>query len=145
MYHKQVYQSHCKPHHGRGFRSFGGHHGMREWKENFMTNFTYPQANVREMDDKYELHLFAPGYQKSDFIIALIDQKLSITVKKEEIEPDANWKRLEFWPRDFVRQFELNEKIDREAINAKYENGVLILSLPKQEGFETKRNEITIE
>jgi HSP20 family protein len=145
MYHKQAYHSHCKPHHRRAFRSFGERPGMSGWKEHFMTNFSNPPANVREMDNKYELHLFAPGYQKSDFIIALIDQKLTITVKKEDLDPDNSWRRLEFLPRDFVREFELNEKIDVGAISAKYENGVLILNLPKQEGYETQRKEITIE
>ena len=145
MYNKQAYHKHCRSHHGKAFRGFTEHPRMRGWKEHFITNFAYPPANVRELDDKYELQLFAPGYQKSDFTIAMIDQKLSITINKENIEPDENWKRMEYWPRDFVRQFELNEKIDRAAINAKYENGVLILSLPKMEGFETKREEIKID
>ena len=125
------------------YRRHGGHPRKRAWKENFRKAFSKPPANVRELDDKFELYLFAPGFEKKDFLIALIDDTLSISVenKKEEQE---NWKRQEYQPKAFVRQFELNEKIDKSAIVAKYENGVLILSLPKLEGFETDRQEITI-
>ena len=98
---------------------------------------------MRELDDKYELYLYAPGYEKSDFIIALIDDRLSISVKEKK-EEAGNWRRQEFTQREFVRQFELSEKVDKSAIEAKYENGVLILNLPKLEGHETSRQEIEI-
>ena len=120
------------------------HPGRRAWRSRYQSSFNYPPANVREMDDKYELYLFAPGYEKSDFIIALIDERLSISVK-EKTEEEGNWRRKEFTQRDFVREFELSEKVDKSAIVAKYENGVLILSIPKLEEFETDRKEITID
>ncbi len=129
-------------HNADKFRGYGGHPRKRAWKEQFKAAFNKPPANVRELDDKYELYLFAPGYEKSDFLIALIDQNLSISVEKKEEK--ETWKRLEYVPDSFVREFELNEKIDKSAITAKYENGVLILSLPKLEGFETARQEVTV-
>jgi HSP20 family protein len=103
-----------------------------------------PPVNVREEDGKYELHLFAAGYVKSDFSIALTDQMLKISAENKEISTDG-WKRHEYTPTGFVRQFELNEKVDKTAIFATYENGVLILTLPKLEGFETERKDITVE
>ena len=81
---------------------------------------------------------------KNDFKIGLTDDVLSISVEKKE-ETTENWKRQEYTPRGFVRQFELNDKINKEAIGGKYENGVLILTLPKLEGFETARHEIEID
>ena len=113
-------------------------------KSKFQTSHNYPPANVRELDDKYELYLFAPGYEKSDFIIAIVDDRLSISVKEKD-QLDGNWKRVEFSQREFVRQFELSDKVDKESIIATYEKGVLILSLPKLEEFETSRQEIKID
>lgn len=145
MYNKQGFNRHCNSHHSGTYRNFGETIKRGDWKANFMGGFNYPSANVRELDDNYELHLYAPGYEKSDFVIAMIDTNLSITVSKKDMEPDENWKRMEYIPGEFVRQFQLNEKIDKSAIKAKYENGVLIIKLPKLEGFETSREEIKVD
>jgi HSP20 family protein len=143
MYNKRAFfrqMNHNKSGHGRSCHGSSRKHG---WYEKFGASYSTPPANVRELDDKYELHLFAPGYEKSDFIIAIIDQTLSITVK-EKTEDQRSWKRLEHINRGFVRQFDLSEKIDKEGITARYENGVLIITLHKLEGFETTRKEIEI-
>jgi HSP20 family protein len=144
MYNKREFKRHCNPKNFSHYKNFSGHRQGAHWGMNFMDPFSTPPANVLEKDDKYELHLFAPGYKKKDFLIALIDQKISISAKKEALESGENWKRKEYIPRGFDRQFELNDKIDRSNIIAKYENGVLMVSLPKMEGFETLREEIKI-
>ena len=113
------------------------------WKQNNLSGINNPPANVYEMDDKYELSLVAPGFQKDDFIIAIMDQILSITVSDVE-EKNQNWKRREYAQKGFVRQFELTEKVDKTSITAKYENGVLVLNLPKTEGSETVRQKIAV-
>lgn len=143
MYNKRAFFRQMNHHRSDNSRSCGGYSRKNIWREKFEASFKTPPANVRELDDKYELHLFAPGYEKSDFIIAVIDQNLSISVK-ETTEDKGNWKRLEHVKKGFVRQFELNDKVDKEGITAKYENGVLIISLAKLEGYETDRKEIEI-
>ena len=144
MCNRTAFHKHWSHHPANKFRSYGEHPRKRAWKENFRAKFRNPPANVRELDDKYELYLFAPGFEKSDFLIALLDQTLSISVEIKKEENQENWRRQEYVPKGFIRQFELNEKIDESAIAAKYENGVLILSLPKLEGYEYERQEITI-
>lgn len=124
-------------------RRHGGHPAKKFWKEKFKSTFNHPPVNVQELDDKYVLLLFAPGFEKEDFLIATLDNTLSISVEKKEQE-DQNWRRQEYTPGSFKRQFELNEKVDKNDISAKYENGVLIVNLPKLEGFESARNEIKI-
>ena len=144
---KAYYNNSC---HGQAHR-FGNHgeHPMKKmWKEKmnakFNSQFNQPPVNVRETDNSYELFLFAPGYEKSDFVISMTDQILTISVEEKKQE-EGNWKRQEFTANGFTRQFELNEKTDKSAIAAAYKNGVLILSLPKLEGFETSRHEIEID
>jgi len=143
MYNKRAYFNNCQSR-ANQFRNHGEHPMKRAWKEKMNAKFNTPPVNVRETDSSYELHLFAAGYEKSDFVISLTDQILSISV--EDVKAAAgNWKRQEHTPRGFVRQFELNEKTDKSAIGATYKNGVLILSLPKLEGFETARQEIEVD
>lgn len=143
MYNRRAFHKSWSHNKAERYRSCGGHPLKKAWKESFKAALHHPPVNVRELDDRYELHLFASGYEKSDFVIALTDQNLSISVEnKKSIE--ENWKRQEYTPRGFVRQFALNDKIDKEAILAKYENGVLIISLPKLEGSEATRQEIAI-
>ncbi len=143
MYNKRAYYNSCQSNENRS-RGHGEHPLKKAWKENMKAKFSNPPANVRELDNSYELHLFAPGFEKSDFKIGLTDGVLSISVEHKK-ETTENWKRQEYTPSGFVRQFELNDKINQEAIGGKYENGVLILNLPKMEGFETARHEIEID
>ncbi|HEB61590.1 MAG TPA: Hsp20/alpha crystallin family protein [Bacteroidetes bacterium] len=143
MYNKREFHKHWNNFNAQKFRGFGEHPLNKIWKAHSGTSFNNPPANVKELDDKYELHLYVPGYKKSDFLITLIDQNLSISVDKKN-EEKANWRRQEYIPGDFVRQFELNDKVEKSSIGAKYENGVLIISLPKGVGFETERQEIKI-
>jgi HSP20 family protein len=129
--------------HPRRGRSHHRHHAKRVWKNNVIARFGYPPVNIQELDDKYEIQLFAAGYSKEDFKVNLKDHLLVVSVDKFEKE---DWNRgfLQYQPGNFERRFELNDKIDKESISAKYENGVLTLSLEKLEGMETLRKDIEI-
>ena len=143
MYNRRAFQKQWNQHQVNKFRACQGHPLKKAWKENLKSAFNNPPANVKELDDKYELHVFAPGFEKSDFKIALDEQTLNVSVD-HKTETEETWKRKEYTPKGFVRKFALNEKIDTSSIEAKYENGVLVVSLPKKEGFETTRQEIAI-
>ena len=86
---------------------------LEEQKEKIQAKFNTPPANVRELDGSYELHLFAPGFEKNDFKIGLTEDVLSISVEKKE-QTNENWKRQEYTPSGFVRQFELNDKMQQQ-------------------------------
>ncbi|MEO1514815.1 MAG: Hsp20/alpha crystallin family protein [Bacteroidota bacterium] len=121
----------------------------RKWARKMRHARGWNQApvNVQELDDRYELFVYAPGLAKEDFQISLADRLLTISVQKEAEQgtEQANWKRQEFWQRDFERRFELNQHIDTQAIKAQYTNGVLQLSLPKLEEHHTQRQDILVD
>jgi len=106
-----------------------------------------PPVNVEELDDRYELHLAAPGRAKEDFQIGLQGDLLTITARKRE-ESDLgkapNWTRREFKTVPFERQFSLNEKIDVEGIAARYTDGVLVVTLPKLLGAQVPAKDIFV-
>ena len=106
----------------------------------------FPAANVEEHDDHYQLMLFVPGYEKSDFQLSIQDDILKVSVSKyqENDQATGQWRRFEYKPRNFERRFQLNQKINPEAIEAAYEQGVLNVRLPKKAGEETWRQEIEV-
>jgi HSP20 family protein len=98
-------------------------------------SFPIPDANISENDKDYTIELAAPGLEKKDFIVEVQDGVLNISAEKEEekTEEDKNYKRREFSYDSFSRSFTLPENCVPDKIDAKYENGVLHLSLPKKE------------
>lgn len=111
-----------------------------------MSAWSYPPVNVEELDDCYEIQLFAAGYVKGDFKISLEGNTMRIAVEKPDNEESEKRysRQLQFKPGNFERYFELNDKIDTEAIVAKYEEGVLKVTLPKLAGSETTRQNIDV-
>ena len=104
--------------------------------------FAFPQTNIHETPDAYHLELNAPGRSKEDFKIQVEQGLLTISFdKKEETaqqSDDYKTIRREFEFKSFKRSFSVDEKIDVEGIQAKYENGVLKLLLPKKRRIKTK-------
>ena len=139
MCHQSAYHSHWgKCHHG--------HDAGRHWKERFAAQWGYPPVNVEEEDDRYLISVYAAGYVKTDFQVVLKDNILVISVDKPGNEGPSSfeWGRNSFKPGSFKREFRLNEKIDKEGISAKYEEGILVVTLPKLAGFESQRRDIGI-
>ena len=133
-------------HYRRNHGPFNHRRRKARWSK-FNAGWAYPPANVQEFDDRYELSLFASGFSKSDFKIALENNILTVSVDQVEAKApnNASWRRREFFTKNFERRFELNEKIDQDGIKAEYKDGVLEISLPKLEEFYTTRRDITIE
>ncbi|MFI2742260.1 Hsp20/alpha crystallin family protein [Zhouia sp. PK063] len=96
-----------------------------------------PSVNIKESEDHFQIELAAPGLKKDDFNIAIDENVLTISSSKEnknEIKEDeGKYTRREFSYSEFKRAFNLPETIDEGKINASYENGVLVLTLPKKE------------
>jgi HSP20 family protein len=106
------------------------------------TNTTIPAVNIKETADNYEVEMAAPGMTKNDFRIELDGNTLTITSEKndqrEDREEDRYIKR-EFSYQSFQRTFQLHKDVvDVDKIEAKYENGVLRLLIPKKEEAKQK-------
>jgi len=107
-----------------------------------------PAANVKENESEFIIDLAAPGMKRSDFHIDVENGVLSISSeKKEESEEKSDfYTRKEFSFSSFSRSFRLPESIHEDKINAKYDNGVLMIHLPKKEEAKKqhKKKEIKI-
>lgn len=108
--------------------------------------FGFPPVNITENANNYHLEVAAPGMDKADFNVKLDGNILTIRAEKKQETKDETSKsiRKEFSYKSFKRSFTLDEKIDAASINAKYENGVLKVELPKKEETKAVAKEITI-
>jgi len=105
------------------------------------TGTTVPSVNIKETADSYEVEVAAPGMQKKDFTIQLEGNLLTLSSVKEQQEEtkEENYTRREFSYQSFQRSFELPKNVvDEENINARYENGLLSLSIPKLDQAKQK-------
>jgi len=109
---------------------------------------TIPSVNIRELDKAFEVEVAAPGMQKEDFKVTLDGNLLTISSSKEDSgeENNGTFTRREFSYQSFQRSFELaKDVVDDENIEAKYENGVLKLTIPKKEGVTQSPRLIEIQ
>lgn len=102
-----------------------------------------PSANVIENDSEFKLELAAPGFDKKDFKVEIQDGMLNISAEKEQSseEKKENYRKKEFSYSSIRRSFALPENVKDETIDAKYENGILKVILPKKtlEGSKPKK------
>ncbi|HPD65082.1 MAG TPA: Hsp20/alpha crystallin family protein [Bacteroidia bacterium] len=99
-----------------------------------------PAVNILENKDSFSVELAAPGLNKNDFKINLENNLLTIECSKEDKkeEKDERFTRREFCYSSFQRSFTLPNTIDTNKIDAKYEDGVLKINLPKKEEAKEK-------
>lgn len=127
---------------------FFGNDFLRPAFQDFVTNGTTPAVNVAETATGFRIEVAAPGLEKSDFKLSLEKDILTIKVEKTQSAEEVQDKfvRREFNYSTFERSFQLPKTVNQELIDAKYENGVLHVSLPKrEEALEKPTREISIQ
>ena len=109
---------------------------------NSMTGTTIPAVNIKETSESFEVEMAAPGMTKDDFKIELEGNVLTISSEKNlenEVDDGEKYSRKEFSYQSFQRTFTLSkEVVDDDKIEAKYQNGVLHLTIPKKEEAKKK-------
>ena len=94
-------------------------------------------VNIRETEEQYELDVVAPGCRKENFSISIEGNLLTVSyiLSQENGESDRQqkWVRNEFIQRPFRRSFTLDDSVDVNNINATYSDGILHLSMAKNE------------
>ena len=125
------------------FDDFFGRELFNWGNNNFSsTSTTVPAVNIRESADAFEIELAAPGMQKSDFQVRLDGNTLTISSSREhnQEQKEDHYNRKEFSYQSFQRSLLLpKDVVDEDAISAKYENGLLQLSIPKKEQAKAKQ------
>lgn len=103
-------------------------------------NGLVPRVNIKEEDDGFGVEIAAPGMKKDDFRVQLDNDMLTVSseVSNNQQEEKDNYTRKEFSYHAFRRSFYLPNTVEADKINAKYEDGILSLWIPKKEEAKKK-------
>jgi HSP20 family protein len=106
--------------------------------ENLFGMSKIPPVIVTDNKEDFTLSLAAPGLTKEDFKIDVDGNMLTISSEKEETneEKDEKFTRKEYNYTSFCRSFNLPEEVNKEKIDAAYKDGVLKVTLPKNDAFK---------
>jgi HSP20 family protein len=101
-----------------------------------------PKVDVLENEQAFEIHFAVPGLNKEDFNIELKDNYLTVSGERKfsNEKKDKNYHSIETSYGSFSRAFSLPENVDASKINAKYDRGILELTIPKDEKKTLKQS-----
>ncbi|MCU0398179.1 MAG: Hsp20/alpha crystallin family protein [Cyclobacteriaceae bacterium] len=94
-----------------------------------------PRVDIVENDKAFEVHVAVPGMNKEDFAIDVKDNFLTISGERKftQEKKDVNFHSIETQYGTFSRSFGLPENVDAAKISATYVNGILVITIPKDE------------
>jgi len=101
-----------------------------------------PRLNVSENDKAFEVQAELPGVKKEDVKVAIENQRVTIegeTQRQSEQREGENILYSERSASRFMRSFMLPAEVDETSAEARMENGVLTLTLPKKQGSAATR------
>jgi HSP20 family protein len=106
------------------------------------TGVSTPAINIIETNDDFRLEMVAPGMKKENFKVEVDKGMLTVSYEhddnREGERRDWKYTRHEYNYRSFVRSFSLPETVEADRIQAKYEDGILNLILPKRDEARKK-------
>lgn len=108
------------------------------------------KTDIRETDESYELDIDLPGFKKDEIKAELNNGYLTISaakgLDKEEKNKEGEYIRRERYTGSMSRSFYIGDHLKEEDIKAKYEDGILKVSIPKKDVKEVEQNKyIAIE
>ena len=108
------------------------------------------KTDVRETDNRYELDIDLPGFKKDEINVQLDNGYLSISaakgLDKDEEKKNSKYIRRERYAGAMNRTFYVGDNLTQQDIQAKFEDGILKISVPKKDVQQIEQNKyIAIE
>ena len=106
-----------------------------------MTKMDFMRCDIYEKNGVVHIEMDAPGFDKNNISISVEDGILTVEANRvsETVDEEKNYYKKERISGSFKRQFNVGN-VDENQIEAKFNNGVLEISFPKQEKRETKKS-----
>ena len=105
-------------------------------------NVKYPYVELQNNGENITVTAVIPGIEEKDLNIELTEKNLLIEGQKNNSNEDKNFLRRERVYGKFSKSIELPYEVNRDAIEAKLENGILTVSLTKSEAAKPRKIEI---
>jgi len=123
----------------KSFPSFSEDFGVK-----FFGNQSYPKVDIVDFGEKLSIEAEIPGLSKDEVSVDYEDNTLSIVGSKRSESSGENKKyiRKELKRSGFKRSFYLDDSFDVKKIKAKFENGLLIVDVPKKHPEKSKKIKI---
>jgi HSP20 family protein len=121
--------------------NFGKSHTLKN-------HHSFAAANIVEAEKEFEIQLSVAGYSKEELKAQIVKDELRIEGKKEKLENDSkpNFIHKEFSTESFSRVFKISNSLDKDSLQAKYLNGILYVTIQKDEKeIELTQKEIEIK
>jgi HSP20 family protein len=114
------------------------------WRTPFETalgQMEYPAVNVSEDDRNITVEAELPGMDSNDIDISLQNNMLVLQGEKrfEDEQKQGNYQRIERSYGSFSRTIPLSSSVDEDNVKASFKNGILTVTLPKQEKAQGKK------
>ena len=124
---------------GKAFPSF-----EQEFGVNFFGSNSYPKVDVIDSPEAIEFEAEIPGLSKEEVSVEIEKGVLSISGQKRQKDATDSKKyiRKELKRSSFKRSFQLSDSFNHEKIQAKFENGLLLISVPKKKPEKSKKIKI---
>ena len=106
------------------------------------------RTDIKETDKDYQLSIEMPGFKKDEIKVALENGYLTVSAEKNEQQEEGgeNAKYLRKECRvSCQRSYYVGDQVQEETVKAKYENGMLLLTVPKEEPKKLAAKSIAIE
>ncbi|MCF2681155.1 Hsp20/alpha crystallin family protein [Faecalicatena contorta] len=133
--------------------------------DDFMDDFDFPdidkklygkhaphimKTDVKEKDNTYEVDIDLPGFKKDEIRIQLENGYITVSaakgLDKDEKDKDGKYIRRERYAGNVSRSFYVGDKVQKEDIHPKFENGILSFTVPKEQNtVEENSHYIAIE
>jgi HSP20 family protein len=116
------------------------------WNEGY-SGINLAPVNIDETAEGFQLEISVPGINKEEIKVNVDKGLLTISYDKKEENKSEGHKsiRREFSHKSFKRSFTIAEQVNADAIEAKYENGILKLFLPKKEQVKETPKQVVIQ
>ena len=103
------------------------------------------RTDIKETDENYVLEIEMPGFKKEDLSVSLDDGYLTVSGKKHALKDEKTKYLRKEISETFQRSYYVGTEVQEENVKAKYEDGILCLSVPKSKPKEIKNRSINIE
>ena len=108
-----------------------------------------PASDVRETEEGFEIRVDLPGMKQKDVKVSVFGDTVTVrgerkSEKEEKEEKNGGWHRVERYHGVFERSFNLGSELEAKQVKARYQDGVLELSVPKAEAAKPREIEIEV-
>lgn len=103
-----------------------------------------PPTDLYETEDAYVVESELPGLTRDDIEVSLEDGTLSISGRREETAEEKSYRRRERAEGRFERRFRLPRSVEAEDVEARMENGILRVRVPKAAEARSRKIEVEV-